>query len=215
MFIATSETPPVLDTNILRSFVFAHPSGLEVVLRGLRCAVAQTPLEVYARDEENAGLEQTDEDFSELARGLRMARRKARDLPSTEALRYQTWITNAQQRVQHLERGSLLLCPLTVPELLERDRLQRTHLIGRGEAACLVLAQRADAPAVFVSEDDEACKLAVQLGVRIVMRQALLIRWLEDIQPSIDQLEVLILGLERARFTLSARDAQALRAMVS
>jgi hypothetical protein len=215
MFIATSEPPPVLDTNILRSFVFAHPAGLEIVSRGLRCAVVQTPLEVYASDEDSAGLEQTDEDFSELGRGLRMARRKANDLPSAEALRYQTWITNAQQLPQHLERGSLVLCPLTVPELLERDRLQRTYEIGRGEAACLVLARRSDAPAVFVSEDDEACKIAVRLGVRVLMRQALLMRWLEDVRPSSVELEMLIVGLEGARFTLSPRDAGALRAMLT
>jgi len=40
-----------------------------------------------------------------------------------------------------------------------------TYGIGRGEAACLVLAQRHGAPALFVSADQEACEVADEIGI--------------------------------------------------
>ena len=180
------------------------------MLCGLGSVSAQTPLEVYAADEDDAPLSVTDELFSEFGRGLRMARRKAADLPAPEAQRFEVWLRNASQLPQHLERGSLHLVALELEELRQRDQIQRSHDLGRGEAACLALAQRTQTSAVFVSEDDEACKVAKHLGVTTVMRQELLLNWVRTARPPKAELIALIHGLERARFTLAPRDIDAL-----
>ena len=97
-----------------------------------------------------------------------------------------------------------------IEELLLRDQLERSHKLGRGEAACIVLAEREHAPALFVSEDDEACKVARIRGVNVVMRQSVLEHWVKQTKPSRTDLDMLLRGLEKARFTVHPQEIKAL-----
>jgi len=174
---------PVLDTMILQAFGFGHPTGIETLLRVLQAERARFPAEVY--NGETLPLGEDNEDLGELARGLRYARRQIRTRPATEAERFQEWIENASQLDEHLRGGTLVIDSLQTEELPGRERLMEEYGIGRGEAACLVLARRQGAPAVFVSADQEACEVADEIGVPRTTIRDLLEKWVNVFHPSL------------------------------
>ena len=183
---------------VLQAFGFGHPEGIETLLRVLLVERARFPTEVY--NGETLPLEKDNEDLSELALGLDYAERQIRTQPATEAERYQKWITNASQLQEHLWDGTLEIDPLHVEELPERQDLMETYGIGPGEAACLVLAQRHGAPAVFVSADQEACEVADKIGISRTTIRDLLERWVNVFSPSIEDFDAMIEGLCQAKF---------------
>lgn len=191
---------PVLDTVVLQAFGFGHPEGIGLLLRVLQVKKTRFPAEVYDRDEDALPLGEDDEDLSELARGLRYAKRQVRTRPPAEGERYHRWIDHASQIEEHMEAGTLEVDRLRVEELPEREKLMDTHGIGRGEAACLVLARRYRAPAVFVSADSEACEVADKLGIPRVTIRDVLRTWVNVFQPSLSDFDELIEGLRQARF---------------
>jgi hypothetical protein len=193
-----SENEPVLDTMVLQAFGFGHPEGIETLLRILLVERARFPAEVY--NGETLPLTEDDEDLSELALGLDYAERQIRTRPWVEAERFESWIDNASQLEEHLRGGSLEIDPLRVEELPEREDLMETYGIGRGEAACLVLAQRHGAPAVFVSADQEACEVADEIGIPRATIRDLLERWVNVFSPPVEEFDAMIEGLRRARF---------------
>lgn len=192
------ENEPVLDTMVLQAFGFGHPEGIETLLRVLQVQRARFPAEVY--NDETLPLPQDDEDLSELALGLNYAERQIRTRPRVEAERFESWIDNASQLQEHLRGGTLEIDPLHVEELPEREDLTETYGIGRGEAACLVLAQRRGAPAVFVSADQEACEVADEIGIPRTTIRDLLERWVDIFSPPVEDFDAMIEGLRRARF---------------
>jgi predicted nucleic acid-binding protein len=183
---------------VLQAFGFGHPEGIETLLRILLVERARFPAEVY--NGETLPLTEDDEDLSELALGLDYAERQIRTRPWVEAERFESWIDNASQLEEHLRGGSLEIDPLRVEELPEREDLMETYGIGRGEAACLVLAQRHGAPAVFVSADQEACEVADEIGIPRVTIRDLLERWVNVFSPSVGDFDAIVEGLRRARF---------------
>jgi len=189
---------PVLDTMILQAFGFGHPTGIETLLRVLQAERARFPAEVY--DGETLPLAEEKEDPSELALGLDYAERQIRTRPATEAERFQRWIDNASQLEEHLRGGTLEIDPLYTEELPEREDLMQTYGIGKGEAACLVLARRHGAPAVFVSADQEACEVADEIGVPRTTIRDLLEKWVNVFSPSIEDFDAMVEGLCQAKF---------------
>jgi predicted nucleic acid-binding protein len=183
---------------LLQTFGFGHPEGIETLLRILLVERARFPAEVY--NGETLPLTEDDEDISELALGLRYAERQIRTRPATEAERFQRWLENASQLQEHLQNGTLEIDPLYTEELPEREDLIGTYGIGEGEAACLVLAQRHGAPAVFVSADQEACEVADEIGIPRVTIRDLLERWVNVFSPSVEDFDAMIEGLRRAKF---------------
>ena len=208
------EASPVLDTVVLRTLAFAHPDGVDILLQALRVAHARFPAEVYNRDEAALPLDRADEGLSELARGLRYARRQMLGKPEAEAGRYRTWLEHAAQLPRHFERGSLFVEPLALEELPRREGLVRSFGIGRGEAACLTLAERKGARAVFLSSDDAACRVARRLGIAHLTLVDVLERWVEQGRPSLQELRVLVAGLAQARFGLPGDVVARLEALV-
>lgn len=79
---------PVLDAVALRVLAFAHQQGIAIMLCALDVPRALIPAEVYDRDEEQLPLFAPDEDLSEVARGMRFARRRAETEPNAPAARY-------------------------------------------------------------------------------------------------------------------------------
>ncbi|MCS3698359.1 hypothetical protein GGP73_003082 [Salinibacter ruber] len=75
-----------------------------------------------------------------------------------------------------------------------------TYGIGRSEAACLVLAQRHRASAVFVSADQGACEVADEIGIPRTTIRDLLERWVNAFSPSLEEFDSMIEGLRRAWF---------------
>ena len=187
----------VLDTVVLRVLVFAHPQGISILMEALNAKQACFPCEVYNQDEDNLPLSALDDDLSELARGLRYAQRGVLSRP-----RLQTWLENATQLSRHLQSGSLFTLPLTLEELPKREELMRVYGIGRGEAACLVLAQRDAGTAVFLSSDEIACQAAQALGISFLTIPDILAQWIYNTQPSPSVFQELIEGMRSARFTL-------------
>lgn len=183
---------------VLQAFGFGHPEGIETLIRILLVERARFPAEVY--NDETLPLTKDDEDLSELARGLRYANRQIRTQPATEAERFQKWIKNASQLQAHLRDGTLEIDPLRVEELPEREDLMEAHGIGKGEAACLVLARRHGARAVFVSADQEACEVADEIGIPRTTIRDLLERWVNVFSPPAEEFDAMIEGLRRARF---------------
>lgn len=192
------ESGPVLDTMILQTFGFGHPEGIETLLRILLVKRARFPTEVY--NGETLPLTEDNEDLSELALGLGYAEDQTRTRPATEAERFQKWIDNASQLQEHLRDGALEIDSLYTEELPEREDLMETYGIGKGEAACLVLAQRHGAPAVFVSADREACEVADEIGIPRMTIRDLLERWVNVFSPPAEEFDAMIEGLRRARF---------------
>lgn len=202
---------PVLDTVVLRVLAFAHPNGLDILLEALNVTRARFPAEVYHRDEASLPLAQSDEGLSELARGIRYAQRQVLTLPPVQAARYQTWLTNATQLSQHLEQKSLLVEPLTVEELPHRESLRAQYGIGRGEAACLVLAERYQSQAVFLSSDEVACQVASSLRIAHLTLPEVLEAWVDQRQPKLELFDAVISGMRTAKFGLPASFVRQLR----
>ncbi len=75
----------IIDTVVLRVMAFAHPEGLNILLEALNASSARLPSEVYNLDEDDNRLQY--KDLSELAKGLRYAKREGR----------QVWLSNAEQ----------------------------------------------------------------------------------------------------------------------
>jgi hypothetical protein len=160
-----STPKPILDNVVLRVMAFAHPNGLNILIQALSAPCLYIPAEVYNRDESALPINQRDINLSEFARGLRYSTRQIETLPMLQAHRYQAWLDHAAQVTQHLDHGSLQIQALTLAELDERDIIQNTHQIGRGESACIVLAQRYNLQAVFLSSDTKAWRIAQSLGI--------------------------------------------------
>lgn len=195
---SSRESEPVLDTMVLQAFGFGHPEGIETLLCILQAQTARFPAEVY--NGETLPLEEDNEDLSELALGLDYAERKIQTRPWAEAERFQRWIDNASQLEEHLRGGTQEIDPLRAEELPEREDLMETYGIGKGEAAGLVLARRQGAPAVFVSADQEACKVADEIGVPRTTIRDLLEKWVNVFSPPVEDFDSLTRGLRQARF---------------
>lgn len=194
---------PILDTNVLRHFSFAHPRGLDILLIGVGSPRAYFPAEVYNRDERRLPLEQqADEELSELARGLRGAWRLVARGPAEHVIRYQTWLDHSRQLMDHIERGSLMVDPITLEELAQRVAIEQRFGIAKGEAACLVLALRHGGIAVFTSTDKAALRAAENLGVSILSGPAILRSWIETFHPGRGELDDLLSGLADAKYRL-------------
>lgn len=188
---------------------FAHPQGLECVFRAFDISTARFPIEVYNRDEENIPLENTnDEGLSEFGRGLRHAKRQTLILAPRDAMRYQIWLDNARQLERYFARGSLIVDPLTVEELQQREILCQTYprQCDRGEAACLVLAQRYQNAAVFVSFDKKACEVAQGLRISYLTRQDFFEAWIDKCQPTLEEFDALVTGMRNAKQSLKPYD---------
>jgi predicted nucleic acid-binding protein len=206
---------PILDNVVLRVMAFAHPNGLNILLQALSVTCLYIPAEVYNQDESSLPINQRDTNLSEFARGLRYATRQTQTLPMPQALRYQTWLEHAAQVVQHLDQGSLQIQALTLAELNERDIIQNTHQIGRGESACIVLAQRYNLQAVFLSSDTKACRVAQSLGIDYLTLLNILERWIVQTQPSLEDFEALVIGMQTAKFSLKETELSKLRKSLS
>jgi predicted nucleic acid-binding protein len=206
---------PILDNVVLRVMAFAHPNGLNILLQALSATCLYIPAEVYNRDESTLPINQRDVNLSEFARGLRYATRQTQSLPMSQALRYQTWLDRAAQVTQYLDQGSLQIQTLTLAELNERDIIQNTHQIGRGESACIVLAQRHNLQAVFLSSDIKACRVAQSLGINYLTLLDILERWIDQIHPSLEAFETLIIGMQSAKFSLKEAELSKLRKLLS
>ncbi len=201
----------VLDTVILRVLAFAHPQGIDILLRALNAPIARLPAEGYNRDEDALPLTTLDQELSELARGLRWARRQANERPAIEAARYQAWLENARQLSDHLMAGTLIIDPLSIDELPRREELMDRFGIGRGEAAALVLAERHGVEAVFLSSDDQACQSAKALGIGYLTLIDVLDAWIERAHPTIREFDELVAGMRVAKFGLRESMFRSLR----
>ncbi|MEQ9236406.1 hypothetical protein [Coleofasciculus sp. E2-BRE-01] len=205
-------TQIIIDTVVLRVMSFAHPQGIEILLDAINVSCGRFPTEVYNRDEDSLPLEANDEELSELARGLRYAQRRIQQLPLTESRRFQTWLKNAEQLNQHFDRGSLVVEILTVEELYKREILQTNYpQLGKGEVACLVLAQRYQVQAVFLSSDDKACEVAKDLKIPHLTLPDILEAWVQTKKPPQAELNTLIEGMANAQFSLKRSFEEQLR----
>jgi predicted nucleic acid-binding protein len=202
---------PILDNVVLRVMAFAHPNGLNILLQALAATCLYIPTEVYNRDESTLPINQRDINLSEFARGLRYATRQIQTLPMPQSRRYQTWLDHADQVTQHLDQGSLQIQALTLAELDERDIIQNTHQIGRGESACIVLAQRHNLQAVFLSSDSKAYRVAQSFGIDYLTLLDILQRWVSQSHPSLEEFENLIMGMQSAKFSLKETELSKLR----
>jgi predicted nucleic acid-binding protein len=206
----------VLDTVVLRVFAFAHPQGIDILLEALNTSRAGFPTEVYNQDEDNLPLNIADEDLSELARGLRYARRQVQTQPGLKGQRFQVRLENATQLERHIQVGSLFIEPLELAELPRRENLMKTYGVGRGEAACLVLALRTALIAVFLSSDKKACiKAAQELGISFLTIPDILTTWVRQTRPSPNLLQELIDGMRNANFALKDSIYQELQCILS
>jgi predicted nucleic acid-binding protein len=194
---------------------FAHPNGLNILLHALSAPCLYIPVEVYNRDESTLPINQQDINLSEFARGLRYAMRQVQTLPMQQTHRYQMWLDNATQVTQHLDQGSLQVQSLTLEELNERDIIQNTHQIGRGESACIVLAQRYNLQAVFLSSDTKACRVAKSIGIDYLTLLDILERWINQSQPSLEEFENLITGMQTAKFAIKENELLKLRKLLN
>jgi predicted nucleic acid-binding protein len=210
-----STPKPILDNVVLRVMAFAHSNGLNILLQSLTAPVLYIPAEVYNRDESTLPINQRDINLSEFARGLRYATRQTQTLPISQARRYQTWLDHAAQVSQNLDNGSLKIQALSLAELNERDIIQSNHQIGRGESACIVLAQRHNLQAVFLSSDSKACRVAQSLGTNYLTLLDILEKWINQVDPSFEEFETLIMGMQSAKFSLKEADLSKLRKLLS
>jgi predicted nucleic acid-binding protein len=78
----------------------------------------------------------------------------------------------------------------------------RHYGIGRGEAACLALAKRHGATAIFVSSDRLACRAAQDLGVTYTTLEDILRQWVTHERPTHQRIHQLVNGMRLARFGL-------------
>ncbi|MHB8644377.1 MAG: hypothetical protein ACYDAR_01155 [Thermomicrobiales bacterium] len=198
----------VLDTVALRVMAFAHPDGIDILLAALAVPTARLPAEVYNADEDAPLM---DADISELARGLRFARRQVAMIPAAQGQRYATWLVNAAQITRHRAVGTLIIDPLTVEELPRREEVQQRFGIGLGESASIVLAERFGALAIFLSSDDFAYRAAQALGIRSFTLLDVLERWVQAQHPPLAVFDDLIEGMRTAKFGLKREFAAGLR----
>jgi predicted nucleic acid-binding protein len=201
----------VLDTMVLQALGFGHPDGLAILLTALNAARVQIPAEIYSQDEDSLPIERADRGIGEFGRGLRFARRQARELTAAEAARYQRWLANAQQLALHIASGELMIAVLDPAETQRREALVTQYGIGRGEAACLVVAKRHDYPALFVSSDEVACRVAQAISVPYITLVDVLEQWIARSKPSRELFDELIDGMALARFRLSTTSLEELR----
>lgn len=205
---------PVLDAVALRVMAFAHPDGINIMLVALHAGSATCPHDVYALDEAALPLDQHDGAISELGRGLRYAQRQVAHLPHTDAMRYMTWLQNAEQLRIAVRSGKLRIRSLSIDQTLLRDRLMATHGIGRGEAACLAYMIDSQATGVFVSSDQLACRVAAHLGLKFKTLEDVLARWIEQAGPSPAEFDALLAGMESARYSVRQATRDQLRQAV-
>ena len=201
----------VLDTVILRVLAFAHPRGIDILLSAIDAPIARFPAEGYNQDEDLLPLTTLDQDLSELARGLRWARRQTVERPALEAARCQTWLENAGQISDHLMAGTLVIDPLVISELPRREELMDRFGIGRGEAAALVLAERHGTEAVFLSSDDQTYQSARALGIGYLTLIDVMDGWIERAHPTIREFDELVAGMRAAKFGLRESMFRSLR----
>jgi predicted nucleic acid-binding protein len=192
----------VLDTVVLRVFAFAHHQGIDILLAALNTPQAVFPSEVYNLDEDTLPLDASDESLSELARGIRYTRRQIQLQPGLLGQRFQVRLENATQIPRHIQAGSLFIEPLELEEIPRREELMRTHRIGRGEAACLTLAERNTRIAVFLSSDAEACRVAQILGISYLTILDILTEWVHRMRPIRELFQDLINGMRNASFAI-------------
>jgi hypothetical protein len=209
--LVVSAPEPILDNVALRVMAFAHSDGIALLLAALNAPRARFPTEVYNRDEDALTLDADDTELSELARGLRYARRQVASLSPTGAQRYLRWLQHAAQIPRHLDQATLVIDPLTVSELPLREHYRTYYGIGRGEAACLVLSRRHGAAVVFLSSDEVACQAAVDLGMPYLTLQDVLTAWVDQLQPTVAQVDVLVTGMRAAKFGLAQEVIDELR----
>ncbi|MDY7002776.1 MAG: hypothetical protein SWX82_02045 [Cyanobacteriota bacterium] len=189
----------IIDTVVLRVMAFAHPEGLNILLEALNASSARLPSEVYNLDEDDCSLK--GKDLSELAKGLRYAKREGR----------RVWLSNAEQLSQHFQQGTLIIETLSLEEIEERVNIELQYKIGTGESACLVLARRYQALAVFLSSDKKACKIAEGIGISYLTLQDIIEIWVEQKQPTLEELNFLVNGMENANFRLPGNFLEQLR----
>lgn len=192
----------ILDTVVLRVFAFAHPKGIDILLGALNTSQAAFPSEVYDLDEETLPLNAPDQILSELARGLRFARCKVQSEPRHKGQRYQAWLENATQIPRYIQTGNLLVEPLELEEIPRREKLSKDYGIGRGEAACLTLAERHTGMAIFLSNDEKACQVAQTIGISFLTIPDILAEWIRREHPARELFQELIAGMERASFAI-------------
>jgi hypothetical protein len=192
----------ILDTVVLRVMSFALPDSIDIMLSALHAACARFPAEVYNSDEDDASLADDDPALSELARGIRYARRRANESAMTEQMRYRTWLENSVQLQHELEKRRLIVDPLTFDEIRMRDEIMNRYGIGRGEAACLILSLRYAATAVFVSSDRLACRTAQTLGIPYITLETMLEQWVLHALPGLTRIQALVQGMRAAKFGL-------------
>lgn len=201
---------PVLDTMVLQAFGFGHPDGFCILFEALGESVLRFPPEVYDLDEASVPLDKPDRGLSELASGLRFAQRQVERLPHDESARYRRWLDHARQIRDLITADWLRIDVLSIESLRIRAALMDEHGIGRGEAACIALAIEEEAPAVFVSSDQKACRVAEQLDVPYVTIVQLLERWILSTSPNLADVIDLLDGFASARFQVSDLDRERL-----
>lgn len=204
----------VLDTVVLRVFAFAHPQGIDILLSALNTPQAVFPPEVFNLDEDSLPLGVSDESLSELARGLRYARRQVQLQPGLAGQRFQARLENATQVPRHIQAGSLFIEPLQLEEIPRRQNLITAYGIGRGEAACLTLAERHTGIAIFLSSDEAACQVAQALGISYLTIRDILIAWIRQVNPTPELFQELINGMRNAKFSISETVYQELQQLL-
>lgn len=192
----------VLDTVVLRVFAFAHPQGIDILLAALNTPQAVFPSEVFNLDEDSLPPDASDENLSELARGLRYARRQVQSQPGLSGQRFQARLENATQVPRHIQAGSLFIESLELEEIPRREQLIKIYGIGRGEAACLTLAERNTSIAIFLSSDEAACRVAQILSISYLTIPDILTEWIRRAKPTPEFVQDLIDGMRNAKFAI-------------
>lgn len=193
----------VLDTVVLRVFAFAHSQGIDILLAALNTPQAVFPSEVFNLDEDSLPPDTSDENLSELARGLRYTRRQAQSQPGLAGQRFQVRLENATQVPRHIQAGSLFIELLELEEIPRREQLIKIYRIGRGEAACLTLAERNTSIAIFLSSDEAACRVAQTLGISYLTIPDILAEWIRRAKPTPEFVQDLIDGMRNANFAIT------------
>lgn len=135
---------------------------------------------------------------------MRYARRQLQG--QAQALnRYRPWLCNATQIVQHLNQGSLIIDPLRLEELPRREDLRDHYRIGRREAAALTLVERYHPDAVLLSSDKQACSVSQRLGFSYLTLYDVLEQWVNRVSPTRGLFDVVVSGMEMARFKLDTQ----------
>lgn len=78
----------------------------------------------------------------------------------------------------------------------------KTYRIGRGEAACLTLAERNTSVAIFLSSDEAACRVAQTLGISYLTIPDVLREWIRRTSPAPEVFQDLISGMRNAKFSV-------------